>query len=115
MPGEKISLRFALAEEQCATPGGNGIRYHHMVVRAMPGGQKGFPLTKKTAEQSVAFDPADVQKTLAKYFGRSREDQSAVPAPDGPLALKNLKLIAYVQNDTTRDILNAVQVDVEAK
>src|SRR5262249_29127611 len=59
-PGEKMTLRFALAEERIRYTGGNGIRYHHMVVRAMPGGLKGFPLTKKTAEQTVNFDPDEV-------------------------------------------------------
>ncbi|HVL15614.1 MAG TPA: hypothetical protein VM529_23790, partial [Gemmata sp.] len=51
MPGDKVMLRFALAEERIRYTGGNGIRYHHMVVRSMPGGAKGFALTKKAAEQ----------------------------------------------------------------
>ena len=34
----------------------------------MPGGVKGFPLPKKTAEQTVAFNPEEVRATLAKYL-----------------------------------------------
>ena len=30
-----------------------------------------------------------------------------------PMALKNLKLVAFVQNDETNEVLQAVQVDVE--
>jgi hypothetical protein len=112
MPGEKVMLRFALAEERIRYAGGNGIRYHHMVVRAMPGGAKGFPLPKKTAEQSVTFDPEDVRATLTKYLDDFAKNEGAFPRPDRPLALKNLKLVAFVQDDATREVLHAVQVDV---
>ncbi len=110
-----MMLRFALAEERVRYTGGNGIRYHHMVVRSMPGGQKGFALTKKTAEQTVTFDPEEVRKALGKYLADFEKNEGDFPRPDRPLALKNLKLIAFVQNDDTREILQAVQVDVEGK
>jgi hypothetical protein len=41
-PGEKVTLRFALTEERVRYQGGNGLRYHHNVVRALPGGVKGL-------------------------------------------------------------------------
>jgi hypothetical protein len=114
MPGEKVMLRFVLAEERVRYAGGNGIRYHHMVVRAMPGGAKGVALTKKTHEQTVTIDPDAVKAALTKAL-----DDSAAKAPfpraDRPLALRNLKLVALVQNDATKEILHAVQVDLEAK
>ena len=111
-PGEKMTLRFALAEERVRYAGGNGIRYHHMVVRSMPGGQKGFPLAKKSAEQSVSFDPEEVRAGLAKYLDEFAKTESPFPRADRPLALKNLKLVAFVQNDATREVLHAVQIDV---
>jgi thiol-disulfide isomerase/thioredoxin len=114
-PGEKVSLRFALAEERVRYTGGNGIRYHHMVVRSMPGGPKGFPLPKKTAEQTVTFDPDELRKELNKYLDDFAKTEGEFPRPDRPLALKNLKLVAFVQNDATREVLNAVQVDVGDK
>jgi thiol-disulfide isomerase/thioredoxin len=114
-PGEKLMLRFALAEERVRYTGGNGIRYHHMVVRAMPGGIKGFPLTAKTAEQTVSFDPAELRTELGKYLDDFARAEEPFPRPDRPLALKNLKLIAFVQNDATKEILHAVQVDVGEK
>src|SRR5262245_21420319 len=60
-PGEKVALRFALAEERVRYQGGNGVRYHHSLVRAMPGGSKGFPLPKSSAEQTVTVKLADVR------------------------------------------------------
>ena len=114
-PGEKVVLRFVLAEDRVRYAGGNGLRYHHMVVRALPGGAKGTPLTKKSAEQSVTIDPDAVRTTLSKYLDDFAQKEQPFPRPDRPLALRNLKLIALVQNDATKEILNAAQVDLEAK
>jgi hypothetical protein len=114
-PGDKMMLRFVLAEERVRFTGGNGIRYHHMVVRSMPGGVKGFALPKKTAEQTVTFDPDELRKELTKYLDDFAKEEAPFPRPERPLALKNLKLIAFVQNDTTREVLHAIQVDVDAK
>ena len=111
-PGEKMMLRLVLAEERIRYTGGNGVRYHHMVVRSMPGGPKGFALTKKSVEQTVTFDPDALRAELNKYLDDFAKNGRPFPHPDHPLALKNLKLIAFVQNDATREILQAVQVDV---
>jgi hypothetical protein len=111
-PGEKVMLRFVLAEDRVRYAGGNGLRYHHMVVRAMPGGAKGVALTKKTHEQTVAVDPDAVRATLAKSLDEAVKEEGPFPRPDRPLALRNLKLVALVQNDATKEILQAVQVDL---
>lgn len=110
-PSEKMMLRFALAEERIRYAAGNGLRYHHMVVRAMPGGTKGFALNKKSADQSVSFNPDELRISLNKFL----DEEGPFPRPDRPLALKNLKLVAFVQNDATKEVLQAVQVDVDEK
>jgi hypothetical protein len=114
-PGEKVMLRFVLVEERIRYTGGNGIRYHHMVVRSMPGGAKGVALTKKDHEQTVTIDPEAVRKELVKYLDDFAEKSAPFPRSDRPLALRNLKLVALVQNDANKEILHAVQVDLEAK
>jgi hypothetical protein len=114
-PGEKVMLRFVLAEDRVRYAGGNGLRYHHMVVRAMPGGAKGFPLTKKSVEQTVSVNPDDVRATLNKYLDDFAKQEGPFPRSDRPLALRNLKLVALVQNDATKEIMNAVQVDLDVK
>ncbi|MDY3552006.1 hypothetical protein R5W24_001086 [Gemmata sp. JC717] len=114
-PGEKVRLRFALVEERVRYTGGNGIRYHHMVVRAMPGGAKGFALAKKDHEQAVAIDPEAVKASLVKYLDDFAKSESPFPRGARPLALKNLKLVALVQNDATKEILHAVQADLDGK
>ena len=82
-PGEKVMLRFVLAEERVRFTGGNGIRYHHMVVRAMPGGAKGVPLPKKTHEQTVTIDPDAVRAALTKYLDDFAKN-APFPRPTAP-------------------------------
>jgi hypothetical protein len=110
-PGEKVMLRFVLVEERIRYTGGNGLRYHHMVVRAMPGGARGVALLKKNHEQVATIEPDALRTVLTKSlddFGKTRP----FPRTDRPLALRNLKLVALVQNDATKEILHAVQVDL---
>lgn len=114
-PGEKMTLRFVLAEERVRFVGGTPVRFHHMVVRSMPGGPKGFALTKKSQEQTVAIDPETLRAELTKYLDNFAAKERRFPRTDRPLALNNLKLVALVQNDATKEILHAVQVDLEAK
>jgi hypothetical protein len=117
-PGDKVSLRFALAEERVRYQGGNGIRYHHAVVRAMPGGPKGFPLPKASAEQSVTARLDEVRaannKALDEFAAEMKSRGEDISFTARPMALKNLKLVAFVQNDETNEVLQAVQVDLES-
>ena len=114
-PGEKVTLRFAVTEETVRYPGGNGVRFHHHVVRSMPGGVKGFALTKKEQEQAVVISADDIRKELTKSLDEFVKEQAEFPRPDRPLALKNLKVVAFIQDDATNEVLNAVQIDLEAK
>lgn len=113
-PGEKVTLRFVLAEERIRFAGGNGIRYHQHVVRALPGGTKGFPLTKKASDHTVTIDAPDVLRAKqVKYLDAYAKDEGEFPHADRPLAFANLKLVAFVQNDATGEVLNAVQVELK--
>ncbi len=59
-PGRKGHLlRFVLAEDRIRYTGGNGLRYHHMVVRAIPGGAR-----------SVAADQEDARANRERRPGR---------------------------------------------
>lgn len=117
-PGEKVALRFALAEERVRYTGGNGIRYHHAVVRAMPGGPKGFPLTKASAEQTVSVKLDEVRasnnKALDDFAAELQKRGADFTFAQRPMALKNLRVVAFVQNDETNEVLQTVQVDVDA-
>jgi hypothetical protein len=113
-PGEKIALRFVLVEERIRYQGGNGLRYHHNVVRAFPGGVKGVPLTKKASEHTATVDLAKLRADITKYLDDfAKEDE--FPNPDRPLALHNLRVVAFIQDDASGDVLQAAQVEVEEK
>jgi hypothetical protein len=114
-PGEKVVLRFAVVEERVRYNGSNGSRFHSHVVRAMPGGIKGFPLTKKEQQETVTINVEDLRKTLAKYLEDFAKEQGEFARSERPLALTNLKLIAFIQNDETKEILNAAQVELGSK
>ena len=113
-PGEKVVLRFALTEERVRYTGGNGLRYHHNVVRALPGGAKGEALTKKASEHTATVNIDKLRADLGKYLEEfAKEDEFS--NPDRPLALRNLRVVAFIQDDATGDVLQAAQVEVDEK
>jgi hypothetical protein len=118
-PGAKVHLRLLLVEEVVRYPGSNGQRLHHHVVRAMPGGAEGFALKEKTAKHSVTVSLAEVRKEQEKYLKEYRFGFRAKPFAETDnlrVTLKDLKVVALVQDDESKEILQAAQVDVpEAK
>ncbi|HJT75913.1 MAG TPA: hypothetical protein VJ739_01820 [Gemmataceae bacterium] len=111
--GNDLRLRVVLVEEQVNYQGGNGVRHHHHVVRAMPGGPKGIAVSDKGAKQTATVDLDELRQTLTKYLDEFAKANGAA-FPTRPLELKNLKVIAFVQNDKSKEVLQAVQVDVKA-
>jgi hypothetical protein len=113
-PAERVMLRFAVVEERVRYAGGNGVRYHHNVVRGMPGGAKGFPIKGKAGEQAVTVSPDQLRAELTKYLDEFAKE-AEFARPDRPVGLKNLKVVAFVQNDGTNEVLTAAQVELEGK
>ncbi len=113
-PGEKVVLRFALVEERVRYPGASGLRYHHCVVRALPGGVKGIALTKKTSEQTATVNIDKLREEINKHLDEVDKKVDFANA-DRPLALKNLRVIAFVQDTDTGDVLQAATAEVEEK
>jgi hypothetical protein len=111
--GDDVRVRFVLVEEVVRYAGRNGQRLHHHVVRAVRGGGNAFALEEKEASKAVAFDLAKLRPALTKYlanftfFGRK-------PFGDEPqpLELKHLKVVAFIQDDQSQEILVAAQADV---
>src|ERR1051326_8602875 len=108
--GEQIRLRLVLVEEKVRFDGGNGIQIHHHVVRDMPGGAEGIALKEKTGKQTVTVELDDLRKQTNKFLDGVRMDFSS-----RPLDYHKLHVVAFVQNDKTKEILQATQVEVEQK
>jgi hypothetical protein len=113
-PGEKVRLRLALVEEWVRFPGGNGKTYHHSVVRALPGGAAGLALKEKAGRQSVSVNLDELRKELTEYLDKVAIDLP-FPRADRPMAFRQLHVVAFVQNDQTKEVLQAVQVGVPAE
>jgi thiol-disulfide isomerase/thioredoxin len=113
MPGDRIRLRLALVEDKVAYKGGNGVPEYYSVVRALPGGAAGLALKEKTGKQEATVDLDDLRKSLKKYLDDYADKEDAFPNKERPLDLKNLRVIAFVQNDQTKEVLQAIQVEVK--
>ena len=112
--GDDIRLRVVLVEETVNYKGGNGVPVHHQVVRNMPGGVNGTALKEKTLEKTFTVDVEEVRKQLLAYLEKF-DKKTPFPNKDRPLELKKLRVVAFVQNDKTGEVLQAAQVDVKGE
>ncbi len=92
----------------------------HPHISAMPGGAGGLPLKDKTAKQSVSLDLAELRQNLTKYLDdfvkrRLAKGLPAFPNDKRPLDLKKLYLVAFVQDDETKEVLQAAQVEIQGE
>ncbi|MFQ3591664.1 MAG: hypothetical protein SNJ82_00545 [Gemmataceae bacterium] len=113
-PSEDLRLRVALVEKEVAYKGRNGLPVHHQVVRHMPGGEAGRAIAGKEGKFPLEVDLAAIKKNLNDYLDKVNEKRP-FETKDRPMELKNLRVVAFVQNDKTNEVLQAVVVDVKAE
>ncbi len=105
--GAEVRLRFVLVEELAKYPAGNGQYEHHQVVRAFPGGMDGFPVTATSQKHT-----ASVKVSQLRGFLHDELTARSLPSERQPLALEKLRVVALVQDNKDRHILQAAQVDL---
>jgi hypothetical protein len=113
-PSDKLRLRLVLVEETVRFMGLNGVRMHHSVVRALPGGASGVPVTEQTLTHQEVVDLAKLKEKLAGSLGEL-EKQFGFEFPAKPLDLDRLGVAAILQNDSTRAVIQAAFVEIDAK
>lgn len=104
-------LRFALTEELVKYVGGNGLRFHHHVVRDLPGGAEGLALKDGAAKGELTVSLTELRKEIEAYLEKYQAERGfrrALPE----IALKDLKVVAFVQDDDDKTVLHAVQAEV---
>lgn len=106
-----LRLRIVLTEETVRYVGGNGIRFHHHVVRGFPGGVDGTPFTDNRATAELTVDLNDIRKSLQEYLDQAAQ-QNPFPKALPPIELEELSVVALVQDDSDHAILHAVSVPV---
>ena len=112
--GDDVRLRLALVEPHVSYAGSNKVPEHHEVVRAFvgEGGADGQPLKEKAGRQVVSIDLADVKKNLLDYMKSSVDSNGPFFGKEPSVDLKNLRLVAFVQNDDSGEILQALEVEL---
>jgi hypothetical protein len=111
-PFEGKRLRLLLVEETIRFVGSNKLRFHHMVVRAMPGGAEGKALTGREAQHTATVKLGDLRQELTKYLDDYAAENRPFPQADRPMEFKHLKVIALVQDETTKEVLQAAVADI---
>jgi hypothetical protein len=110
-PGAKTKLHFVLVEETVRYVGTNGLRLHHHVVRALPGGADGVKLETKESSHKATVSVSELRKKLNAYLtAHAKKERFATP--ERPLNLEHLKVVALVQDDGSKKVLQAAQADV---
>ena len=104
---ENWRLRIALAESGIPHRAPNGVRVHEMIVRTMPGGLEGTAPTEGKLEFKGSVSLQDVRQEIQDYLSRI----PGLPLP--PMDMKNLHVVAFVQDDSDRQVLQAAAVPVE--
>jgi len=111
-----LKLKVVLTEDSIHYVGGNALRFHHHVVRHFAGGVAGSELKDGKTAKTLSIDLAAVQAEVTKYSETYAKSQSITYADNTPAMDKSgLKVVVFVQNDETGEILNAIQLDVAAK
>jgi hypothetical protein len=111
---ETLRLRLALLEEKVRRFGPNGQRLHFHVVRALLGGAAGTPLRNKTVRESMTISLQSLSRSLHDYLAKFAPIQTFLE-DERPMELRGLKVVALVQDDKTREILQVAQADVAEK
>ena len=108
-------LRLVVVEETIKYVGSNRLRFHHQVVRAMPGGAAGVEVAGGSFRHAAAVDLGEVRKGLTKYLDEYAANERPFPKPDRPMAMDKLGVVALVQDDATGEILQAARIEVAGK
>jgi hypothetical protein len=117
-PSEKLRLRVAVVEETVRFSGSNGMRFHHSVVRAMPGGAAGVAVSEAAMAHSVTVTVDELRESLTAYLtdfekSFSQDTNRSFEFPSKPLGLAHLGVAAFLQNDETHEVVQAAFVTLE--
>ena len=108
-----LRLHIVLAERQIRHQAENGMRFHHMVVRASAANGDGLTIAGNT-KQSVSFELADVKRDVESSFAAAMKDPSATARAVSFVNTSELVAVVFVQ-DGDRRVLQAASASVVRK
>ncbi|MDA1164550.1 MAG: hypothetical protein O3B13_15775 [Planctomycetota bacterium] len=106
-----VRLNLALAESDIHFGAFNGIRHHDMVVRHLIGGDRGISPKDGELNFQGTVNVEELRDRLHSYLTKFEQNQG-VEFTSMPLELKNLSIVAFVQDTETHTVLQAVVVPV---
>lgn len=109
-PPDNLRLCVAVVEDNVRYVGGNKLRFHHYVVRALPTGAEGVVLPANGQPYTASVDLKELRGKLSKYLDEYGVNRP-FPNADRPMQFKNLRVIAFVQDDKSKEIVQATVVD----
>jgi len=112
LSNDQLRLRIVLAENDVPFRSLTGIRTHPMVARKMIGGDRGIsPADGKLSWQGTV-NMTEVRDALHAYL-TNYEQNFGLEFTSMPLDLESLSLIAFLQDDATRKVLETQVVPVQ--
>ncbi len=116
--GEDLRLKIVLAEARLVHSATNGVLLHEQVVRKMVGGHEGIAPTDGKLEFQGAVNLLEYHAELEKYMTDFEDmvgNQTGEPFRFDfrPLVPLRLNVIAFVQNEKTKEVLQATIIPVE--
>lgn len=111
---ESATVKLVLVEKNIRYVGSNGVRFHHNVVRSYFGNVEGTPVKDlKDGKHEGTVKLGELREALAKYLDDYAKNNRPFPYPDRPLDLDGLAVIAFVQDNATGKVFQAVQFNLE--
>lgn len=117
-PADSLRLRLVVAESEIDFAARNGIRVHEMVVREMPGGASGIAAVNEEFAFEQEIPLVELRDRLVSYLDEFEEAASGqfgqgFAFGERPLALRKLTVVAFLQDDATKEILQAAVAPIE--
>jgi len=111
LDSSSVVLRFCIIEDLVRYQGRNGQRMHHHVARGFPGGLNGQAVERPNGSLKAFLSLGELKAQLTEYLETSNITR---PYPDSerPLDLKKIKAVAFLQNAQSKEILQAVEVEL---
>lgn len=108
---KNVRLRLAVVEDNIPLVAPNGVRRHVMVVRALLGGAKGIAAKQGVLKYDLPLPLAELKGRQMGYLAQF-EQGKRIKFRVKPLEYKPLQLVAFVQHEQTKEVLQAVAVPV---
>jgi hypothetical protein len=110
-----LRLRIALVEETVHYKGSNGWEEHRAVVRKMIGGADGIPMSGGKASYSGTVDVNALSASLKAYIEEVEREPRKLTFKEKRSEVNpaNLALVAFVQDDESREVLQAARLSLK--